>query len=93
MGKKEYIATQAFKRNGRQVQVGDPIRLSNKEALYLSLAGKVKKTEEGKPKAVKPKQRGPKRKKKKEIPSVAPVNGSEALTELGPGSSTGSGEE
>ena len=51
---KKYEATKPFTRQGRTVKPGEPLLLSDKEALYLQLQGNakpvVKKTEGKRPK-------------------------------------------
>ena len=42
---KGYTATRMFMRKGRWVSVGDPVNLTDREALYLFLAGKVERDE------------------------------------------------
>jgi hypothetical protein len=89
MGEKEYVATQAFKRKGRRVQTGDIMRLSEREALYLSLAGKVApgKTEDGgqRTEDSPPKKTADKKTKKKkrneETPSAASTDPEQAASE------------
>jgi hypothetical protein len=92
---KGYTAIKKFKRNGRWVQEGDPVRLSIKEALYLSLAGKVKpkaqgpgrkaqgkgKTEKKSNKKTKKKNASATTTADKEIPSAAQVEGQESPTD------------
>ena len=42
---KKYEATKPFTRQGRTVKPGEPLLLSDKEALYLQLQGNVKPVE------------------------------------------------